>query len=72
MTPKPVYHELKKLIKGKWWTKTALQTGADGTASFRGFLGDYKVTVTREGKDPVVKEFSLSRDEKNRWVIKLE
>jgi hypothetical protein len=72
MTPKPVYHELKKLIKGKWWTKTTLQTGPDGTAALRGFFGNYKVTATREGKEPVVEEFVLVRREKNRWVVKVE
>ncbi len=71
MTPKPLYEELKKLIKGKWWSKTALETGADGTASLRGFLGDYKVTVTIEGKQPVVKQFQLAAGDKNRWVVKV-
>ena len=72
MTPKPVYHELKKLIKGKWWTQTTLKTAADGTTGFRGFLGDYKVTVTAEGIQPVVQEFVLAKGEKNRWVVKMK
>ena len=72
MTPKPVYEQLKKLIKGKWWTKTTLETAADGTAGFRGFLGDYKVTATRDGKEAVVKDLVLSRGDKNRWVVKLQ
>ncbi|MHC4177063.1 MAG: endo-1,4-beta-xylanase [Planctomycetota bacterium] len=72
MAPKPAYQELKKLIKGKWWTKATLQTAADGTAGFRGFLGDYKVTATVEGKEPVIGEFALVRGEKNRWVVKVD
>jgi hypothetical protein len=72
MTPKPVYEELKKLIKGKWWTQTTLETAADGTAGFRGFLGEYKVSASFEGKEPVVKQFVLSRGEKNRWVVELK
>jgi endo-1,4-beta-xylanase len=72
MTPKPAYQQLRKLIKGKWWTQTTLQTGADGTAGFRGFLGDYKVTVTGAGIKAIAKEFALGRGEKNRWVVKLE
>ena len=71
-TPKPVYHELMKLIRGKWWTQTTLKTDDDGTTGFRGFLGDYKVTVTGQGIKPVVKQFVLSRGEKNRCVVKLE
>jgi endo-1,4-beta-xylanase len=72
MTPKPAYQELKKLIKGKWWTQTTLQTAADGTAGFRGFLGDYRVTVTGEGGKATVKQFTLGKGEKNRWVVTLE
>ena len=72
MTLKPVYEELKKLIKGKWWTQTTLETAADGTAGFRGFLGEYKVSASFEGKEPVVKQFVLSRGKKNRWVVELK
>ena len=43
MTPKPAYEALKQLIKGKWWTRTQIQSGADGAAAFRGFLGDYRL-----------------------------
>ena len=44
MTPKPVYAELKKLIRGQWWTgPTTLRTDSAGRASFRGFLGEYEL-----------------------------
>ena len=72
MSPKPVYHELKKLVKGKWWTTTTLETGTDGTAGFRGFLGDYKAAVTVKGKEAVLKEFTLTKGRANRWVVTLE
>ncbi len=71
MSPKPAYEELMKLIKGKWWTRTTLRTGSDGTAGFRGFLGDYRVTVTVDGKKPVEQAFTLEKVEPNRWVIKV-
>ena len=45
MSPKPVYDALLSLIKGQWWTRTSVRTDKDGAASFRGFLGDYRVTV---------------------------
>jgi len=45
MTPKPMYHELKKLIKGKWWTQTSDKVSSDGTVAFRGFLGEYEVVI---------------------------
>ena len=72
MTPKPAYDELKKLIKGQWWTNTQLQTGADGAAAFRGFLGDYRITVRSGDKPAAVKEVSLARGAGNRWTVKVE
>ena len=71
MSPKPAYEELLKLIKGKWWTETTLETGNDGASAFRGFLGDYKLTVTVEGKKAAEKTFTLEKDD-NRWVVKLD
>ncbi len=71
MSPKPAYDELLKLIKGKWWTKTTLRSGTDGAANFRGFLGDYKVRVTVEGRETVEKPFTLKKGEENRWVVNL-
>ena len=72
MTPKPAYDELKKLIKGAWWTRTSVQTGADGTAGVRGFLGDYRITVRDGEKTPVVKEVSLVRGQPNRWTVEVK
>lgn len=69
MTPKPAYEELKKLIKGKWWTNASLRTGEDGTAAFRGFLGDYRITIRTSDKSPTVKEVSLTRGEANHWTV---
>ncbi len=50
MTPKPAYEELEQLIKGKWWTKTQATTNTEGTVRFRGFLGEYEVSVQVDGK----------------------
>jgi endo-1,4-beta-xylanase len=72
MTPKPVYNELKKLIKGKWWTAATLKTGTDGQAKLRGFLGQYRVTVSLDGKQETTKEFTLAKGQQNRWTVKLE
>lgn len=46
LSPKPAYLRLMKLIKGDWWTRTDLVTDNAGKASFRGFLGHYRITVT--------------------------
>lgn len=69
LTPKPAYHRLMRLIKGKWWTQTTTRTNARGEASLRGFLGEYQVTVgapagRRTGR------FTLQRG-KNEWVLRL-
>jgi len=50
MSPKPVFEELKRLIKGQWWTQTETTTETGGTAQFRGFLGEYEVSVQIDGK----------------------
>ena len=50
MTPKPIYEELKRLIKGQWWTQTEAAIEAGGEAQFRGFLGDYEVSTQVAGK----------------------
>ena len=70
MTPKPAYEELKRLIKGKWWTEDpTADSDANGKAAFRGFLGDYRVAVRTGGKPAVVKEVSLTRGKANRFTI---
>jgi len=51
MTPKPAYEELKKLIKGKWWTKAQVRTQENGNVNFRGFYGQYRVKATIAGKN---------------------
>ncbi len=50
MTPKPAYDELRKLVKGKWWTTAQAKTAADGRADFRGFYGQYVLKTTVNGK----------------------
>jgi len=72
MTPKPAYEELKVLIKGKWWTRASLRTGADGRAAFAGFLGNYQVTVTVDGKRCVAKNLVLAKGGDNHWVVRAE
>ena len=72
MTPKPAYKQLKNLIKGEWWTQTSVHTSADGAAAFRGFLGDYTVNVSADGKTTTEEAFTLTRSGKNRWTIRLQ
>jgi endo-1,4-beta-xylanase len=62
MTPKPMYHELKKLIKGKWWTQTSKKVSSGGTVEFRGFLGEYEVMI-KDGDRELKGTFQLDKDE---------
>jgi GH35 family endo-1,4-beta-xylanase len=71
MTPKPVYGELMRLIKGTWWTHTQLQSGKDGVVGLRGFLGDYQLTVKVTGKTDVVTKVTLEKGKANRWTVKV-
>ena len=71
MSPKPVYDELMKLIKGKWWTEATVETAADGTAALRGFLGDYEVKVSVGGKHLAAGAFTLTKDAENRWTLRV-
>lgn len=53
------------LMEKEWWTKAAGVTDANGTYQVRGFLGDYTVTVTLDGKKVVLP----TRLEKNSPVL---
>jgi hypothetical protein len=45
-SPKPSYDAMHALIKREWWLKpTTMTTDADGHLRFKGFLGDYEVSV---------------------------
>ena len=69
MTPKPAYHALRKLIRGTWWTRTTLRTNAKGEATFRGFRGDYRITVTAGDKKATVEQLPLRKGAPNLWTI---
>lgn len=71
MSPKPVYHALHDLIKGKWWTDTTVKTDAQGRARFRGFLGDYTISVADGGGREVRRDAVLRKGGKNVWRLGL-
>ncbi|MGA2064454.1 MAG: endo-1,4-beta-xylanase [Thermoguttaceae bacterium] len=72
MTPKPAYDALKRLVKGAWWSTAQVRSGPDGTVGFRGFLGEYRLTVRAGGKPAVVAAATLAKDKPNRWTVKIE
>ena len=50
MSPKPAYDRLHDLIKGEWWTRTDISVSSEGSATFRGFLGQYEISASRDGR----------------------
>jgi endo-1,4-beta-xylanase len=47
---KPAAKSWLDLVKGAWWTKVAGASDAAGKYKVRGFLGDYAIKVTANGK----------------------
>ncbi|MBI4720321.1 MAG: endo-1,4-beta-xylanase [Chitinivibrionia bacterium] len=50
-TLKPNGQAFMDLVLKEWWTDVTTTTGPDGSCAMRGFLGDYKITVTFGGKE---------------------
>jgi GH35 family endo-1,4-beta-xylanase len=70
MTPKPVYHELKRLIHNRWNTRFEGNTDAAGRLAFCGFFGTYRIVVQAQGQR-LEKEFLLKEDGPNEWTVGL-
>lgn len=66
LTPKPAYDALLALIKHDWWTgPLTLRTDAHGQATFRGFLGDYRLVAgDQQGT------FALTRAEETQVTVR--
>jgi GH35 family endo-1,4-beta-xylanase len=71
MSPKPAYNRLLGLVKKRWWTREAGQTDAEGVFSLRGFLGNYRVTVTSPEGPKVERQITITRESQNELVIQL-
>jgi endo-1,4-beta-xylanase len=69
MSPKPAYETLHRLIKDKWWTRTTVRTDAQGKASFRGTLGQYRITVQAAEQTVEPQTLELGRDSANQFPI---
>ena len=62
MSENPVYKVLDKLINQEWNTSFEGETDEDGKISFRGFYGEYEITV--DGKT-----YTVNLDENGKEVI---
>lgn len=70
LSPKPAYDRLVSLIRGDWWTQKDLVTTEDGAAPFRGFHGDYLITVEAEGAQVTI-ETSLGPEAPGRILVQI-
>lgn len=71
MNPKPVYSKLLKLIKEDWMTKNlSLKANKKGEVNFRGFIGSYEITVTKEDGTKQTVSLHLSEVDKISGYLK--
>ncbi len=68
MSEKPAFKMLKKLIREEWHTSETVKA-VDGAADFRGFYGDYKLTV-RAGDRVIPVDYKLTKNGED-FVIEL-
>ncbi len=60
LDPKPVYNQLKQLIKEKWMTKgLGLKTDKEGVTKLRGFYGIYEVVIVLPNGEKLYKKLHL-------------
>jgi len=69
MSPKPAYNALIYLIKKKWWTKVEKTTSKQGECEFKGFLGDYKITITPNAGQPRIFNIKLTKKGKRSFLL---
>lgn len=69
MSEKPAFTMLKNLINKEWHTSTVVKA-ENGRAKFRGFYGNYKLTVHANGKTVPV-DFNFSKNTLGKIKIRL-
>ncbi len=65
--PKPMYNRLKSLIRGKWMTHISPTALEDGQVAFRGFHGEYELTIWLPDGRAVKTAFSILPGGPNRY-----
>ena len=71
MTPKPAYDALEPFGASRLLPQT-METGSNGEAAFRGFLGEYSVSIQIDGKTTAAGQYKMTQGKENRWVITLK
>ncbi len=67
---RPAGKAWEDLVLKKWWTNASGKSDADGKFAVRGFLGDYVITVTVNGKTVEAKTFLPKNGNTVRIVVK--
>jgi GH35 family endo-1,4-beta-xylanase len=70
--PKPVYEMLDQLINKTWNTSLTEKLDADGKISFRGFFGNYSITLTTPDGKVYAYTVHVQKDEANEWEFVIE
>lgn len=72
LEPKPVYKMLDKLVNETWRTRLSARTDGQGRIAFRGFFGEYEITLeTPDGRTRVF-AVHVNKNEENAWVFILD
>ena len=69
--PKPAYRKIRQLINQEWMTKTSGRTAGDGSIDFRGFYGDYKITLKTKNGRVHTFDIHLTANQANKWQFKI-
>lgn len=70
LTPKPSYYAVRNLFEKEYHTSTETGTGDEGQASFKGFYGEYDITVQSDGKTST-HSIHLNKQGPNEFTIKI-
>ena len=70
MQPKKSYHVLNRLINEEWKTRMDARTNNNGQTGYRGFYGDYIITVGT-GRKATKHVIKVLKGKENEFVIRL-
>ena len=70
--PKPVFNRLKALIRGKWMTNISSTPLTDDHIAFRGFHGNYELTVKLADGKTAKTTFSILPGETNKYQFRMD
>ena len=70
LKPKPAYYKIKELFEKRWHTEAEVVSDREGYAAFKGFYGEYDITV-ENGGEITHHTINLSKSNKGCFTINL-